>query len=47
VTTFLRSVQVVEYDRAALGELTGQIEALALAEDLPSHARAVTIRDDR
>ncbi len=47
VTTFLRSVQVVEYDRAALGGLSEQIEALALAEDLPSHARAVTIRDDR
>ncbi|MEZ5185910.1 MAG: histidinol dehydrogenase [Candidatus Nanopelagicales bacterium] len=44
VTTFLRSVQVIEYDRRALDGLTGHIEALALAEDLPSHARAVTIR---
>jgi histidinol dehydrogenase len=44
VTTFLRSVQVVEYDGPALDGLTDQIEALALAEDLPSHARAVSIR---
>ena len=46
VTTFLRSVQVVEYDRAALDVLTDEVEALALAEDLPSHAHAVTIRRD-
>jgi histidinol dehydrogenase len=47
VTTFLRSVQVVEYDREALADLTPQIEALAFAEDLPSHARAVTVRRER
>jgi histidinol dehydrogenase len=47
VTTFLRSVQVVEYDERALEELTDELEALAVAEDLPSHARAVTIRRDR
>ena len=46
VTTFLRSVQVVEYDRAALAGLTDELEALALAEDLPSHAWAVTVRRD-
>ena len=46
VTTFLRSVQVVEYERAALSGLTDELEALALAEDLPSHAHAVTIRRD-
>ncbi|HQR81210.1 MAG TPA: histidinol dehydrogenase, partial [Actinomycetota bacterium] len=45
-TTYLRSVQVVEYDRPALAGLTDQLEALALAEDLPSHAFAVTIRRD-
>ncbi len=44
VTTFLRSVQVVEYDRQGLEEVTDRIEALANAEDLPSHAAAVTIR---
>ncbi len=47
VTTFLRSVQVVEYDADALDEVTEQIEALATAEDLPAHAAAVTIRRDR
>jgi len=47
VTTFLRSVQVVEYDQPALDGLTDQIQALALAEDLPSHAQAVTIRRER
>jgi histidinol dehydrogenase len=47
VTTFLRSVQVVEYDKPALDGLTDQIQALALAEDLPSHAQAVTIRRER
>jgi histidinol dehydrogenase len=47
VTTFLRSVQVVEYDREALADLTPQIEVLAFAEDLPSHARAVTVRRER
>jgi histidinol dehydrogenase len=46
VTTFLRSVQVVEYAQSALAGLTDEIEALALAEDLPSHAHAVTIRRD-
>ena len=46
VTTFLRSVQVVEYERSALAGLTDELEALALAEDLPSHAHAVTIRRD-
>jgi histidinol dehydrogenase len=44
VTTFLRSVQVVEYDQQGLAEVTDRIEALANAEDLPSHAAAVTIR---
>lgn len=46
VTTFLRSVQVVEYERDALADLTDEVHALALAEDLPSHAHAVTIRRD-
>lgn len=44
VTTFLRSVQVVEYDRDALSEVSDQVEVLAAAEDLPAHGRAVGIR---
>jgi histidinol dehydrogenase len=47
VTTFLRSVQVIDYDAVALEEVTDQIEALATAEDLPAHAAAVSIRRDR
>ena len=47
VTTFLRSVQVIEYDAAALEQVTDQVLALAIAEDLPAHGRAVTIRRER
>jgi histidinol dehydrogenase len=47
VTTFLRSVQVIEYDAAALEDVTDQVEALAVAEDLPAHGYAVTIRRER
>lgn len=47
VTTFLRSVQVIEYDAEALEEVTDQLDALASAEDLPAHGRAVTIRRER
>ncbi len=44
VTTFLRSVQVIEYDAAALEEVTDEVAALAVAEDLPAHGFAVTVR---
>lgn len=42
--TFLRSQQVVEYDKAALGRVAESIVALAQAEDLPAHGDAVTTR---
>lgn len=42
--TFLRSQQVIRYDRQALAEVEGKIVALATAEDLPAHAAAVTAR---
>jgi histidinol dehydrogenase len=44
VTSFLRSVQVVEYDAAALHDVAGHVVALATAEDLPAHGEAVTAR---
>ncbi|GAA3278123.1 histidinol dehydrogenase [Paenarthrobacter aurescens] len=44
VTTFLRAVQVINYDRAALEEVSGHIVSLAGAEDLPGHGDAVRIR---
>lgn len=42
--TFLRPQQVVEYTRAALEEVAGDIVSLATAEDLPAHGEAVTAR---
>lgn len=44
VQTFLRGIHVVDYDRAALADVADHVVALALAEDLPGHAAAITIR---
>jgi histidinol dehydrogenase len=44
VQSFLRQVQVVEYDRAALQQAAGFVDTLANAEDLPAHAQAVSAR---
>ncbi|MBT2512089.1 histidinol dehydrogenase [Arthrobacter sp. ISL-30] len=44
VTTFLRAVQVINYDRKALEEVSGHIVSLSDAEDLPGHGDAVRIR---
>ncbi|WP_160666479.1 histidinol dehydrogenase [Pseudarthrobacter sp. ATCC 49987] len=44
VTTFLRAIQVINYSRAALEEVSGHIVSLSGAEDLPAHGEAVTIR---
>ncbi|WP_258062199.1 histidinol dehydrogenase [Arthrobacter sp. B0490] len=46
VTTFLRAVQVVDYDRAALAQVSSSILALSDAENLPAHGEAVTARFD-
>lgn len=42
--TFLRPQQVIRYDREALHEVEAKIAALAMAENLPAHAAAVTAR---
>ncbi|MBC7590267.1 MAG: histidinol dehydrogenase [Salinibacterium sp.] len=42
--TFLRPQQVINYDRAALQQVSSQIVALSNAEDLPAHGDAVTAR---
>jgi histidinol dehydrogenase len=42
--TFLRGVNLVEYDRAALAGIADHVVALAHAEDLPAHADAITRR---
>jgi histidinol dehydrogenase len=44
VQTFLRGVQLIEYDEAALREVAGHVLALSQAEDLPAHGEAVTAR---
>ena len=44
VHSFVRPVQVVEYDRPALEELAERIVALAEDEDLPAHGEAVQAR---
>jgi histidinol dehydrogenase len=42
--TFLRSQQVIRYDRNALDDARSSIVALSNAEDLPAHGDAVTAR---
>jgi histidinol dehydrogenase len=42
--SFLRTVQVAEFDRAALAEVAPTVAALSAAEDLPAHGRAVAVR---
>jgi len=44
IRAFLRSVHVVDYTRDALAEVADHVAALAEAEDLPAHGRAVAIR---
>ena len=44
VMSYLKPVQVVEYDAAALASLTAPLTALAESEDLPAHAEAVRAR---
>ncbi|GAA4399791.1 histidinol dehydrogenase [Tsukamurella soli] len=44
VQTFLRGVHVVEYDEAALKDVSGTVITLANAEDLPAHGEAVRLR---
>ncbi len=47
VQTFLRGVQVIDYDEAALREVSGHVVALSHAEDLPAHGEAVQARFER
>ena len=47
VATFLRGVNLIEYDRAALADVADHVVALAGAEDLPAHASAITVRFDQ
>ena len=40
----LRTVHVIDYTRDALLEIADGVERFALAEDLPGHANAITVR---
>jgi histidinol dehydrogenase len=44
VHSFLRAVQVIEYDADALAEVRDRIVALAQDEDLPAHGEAIQVR---
>ncbi len=44
VQTFLRGVQLIEYDSDALVKVADHVVALAEAEDLPAHGQAITAR---
>ncbi len=44
--TFLRGVQVIEYDRDALADVAAHVVNLADAEDLPGHGDAIKARFD-
>jgi histidinol dehydrogenase len=44
VSTFLRSIHVVDYDEAALRDVAHHVITLAQAEDLPAHGQAVEAR---
>ncbi|MCV7284233.1 histidinol dehydrogenase [Mycolicibacterium wolinskyi] len=47
VQTFLRGIHVVEYDEAALKDVSGHVITLSKAEDLPAHGEAVRRRFER
>ena len=44
VRSFLKTVQVIDYDRDGLAEAAPRVITLADAEDLPGHGDAVRIR---
>ena len=47
VQTFLRGIHVVDYDEAALKDVSGHVITLSKAEDLPAHGEAVRRRFER
>jgi len=44
VQSFLKGVQLVEYTREALADVSPHVLALAAAEDLPAHGAAISVR---
>ncbi|MBP2452570.1 histidinol dehydrogenase [Mycolicibacterium lutetiense] len=47
VQTFLRGIHVIEYDEAALKDVSGHVITLSKAENLPAHGEAVRRRFER
>ncbi|HEX6402248.1 MAG TPA: histidinol dehydrogenase [Pseudonocardiaceae bacterium] len=47
VQSFLRGVQLIEYDEDALVKVADHVIALSEAEDLPAHGQAITARFQR
>ncbi|MEL4357958.1 histidinol dehydrogenase [Luteococcus sp. H154] len=44
VRSFMKAVHVINYDQQALLDLADAVETFALAENLPGHANAITVR---
>lgn len=44
ITTFLKAVQFINYNKAALSEVADHVVRLSMAEGLPAHGDAVTVR---
>ncbi len=44
VQSFLKGVQIIEYDEQALAGIADAVRTLAAAEDLPAHGEAIAIR---
>lgn len=44
VRSFMRAVHVIKYSEQALQEVAGHVETFAMAENLPGHANAITVR---
>jgi histidinol dehydrogenase len=42
--SFLRTQQIIDYDRKALSHIAQQVKIFAEAEDLPAHAEAIAER---
>jgi len=47
VQSFLKGVQIIEYDESALAGIAEAVQTLAAAEDLPAHGQAVAVRFPR
>uniref|UniRef100_UPI0026102A9A histidinol dehydrogenase n=1 Tax=uncultured Bifidobacterium sp. TaxID=165187 RepID=UPI0026102A9A len=44
VHTFMKPVEVIEYDRTGLAEIAARINTFAVSEDLPAHGESVLSR---